>query len=84
MPYNTFGLIPVALIRQITSNSPRLLTLCIAGTVTQLNAMSIYWMSLAPLLALIISLIHSYRIWIFGKANSLLRVGHSKSFLPLI
>jgi hypothetical protein len=41
MTRNTFGLTPVALTRQITPNSRRLLTLCLAGTATRLDATSI-------------------------------------------
>ena len=41
MAYNTFGWIHVVLISQITPSLQRLSTLCFAGIVMRLNAMSI-------------------------------------------
>src|SRR5947207_12778167 len=79
--WNTSGLTPVVSTRQISPNSRRLSTPCFAGTATRLDAMSIYRMFLALPSIPTRSLTHGRGNQISGKADGLLGVGHSKSFL---
>jgi hypothetical protein len=65
-------------------NSHRLLNLCLASTITQIDTMSIYQMSLALPLTLAVRSIRDYKNRISGKAYGLLVARHPKSFLPLI
>jgi hypothetical protein len=83
MAYNTYGWTPVASIRQTTLSSSMLSTPCSVGTVTQLDATSIYQMFQALPYIPKWSLFRSHGIRTFGKVDGSLEDGRSKSFLPL-
>ena len=84
MAYNTFRWTPIVSTKRIPPNYRRLSTPCFASTARRLDVTSICRMFIALPLILTMSSIHSRRTRISGKANSLLAVGQSKSFLLLV